>query len=71
MMVKKLKKRVDRGQKSLRLYGGCGCGCMCDCGSCQGCGSVPSYDNLNLRESLRSSSEAKVRNALGNVALAV
>lgn len=43
MMKKTLKKRETRGQKNLQVYG-----CSCNCTGCSGCGSVPSYDYLNM-----------------------
>lgn len=42
-MMKTLKKRETRGQKNLQLYG-----CSCNCTGCSSCGSVPSYDYLNV-----------------------
>lgn len=41
-MAKKLKKRADRGQKSIQVYSDA-------CSSrCNTCGSVPSWDYLNV-----------------------
>lgn len=41
-MAKSLKRRWNRGQKSLQLYETCVCSCVAT--PCQGCGSVPSND---------------------------
>ena len=67
-MAKSLTRRWNRGQKSLQLYG-CNCGCMCECGSCQGCGSVPSYDNLNVRSSHSSYVSGNLGSAVGQGAV--
>lgn len=55
-MKKTLKKRLGRGQKNLQVYG-----CPCDCSTCSGCGSVPSYDYLNVKENHRSYSTSTAK----------
>lgn len=45
-MKKTLKKRLSRGQKNLQVYA-----CLCNCTGCSGCGSVPLYDYLIMRDS--------------------
>lgn len=44
-MKKTLKKRLNRGQKNLQIYG-----CGCDCAACSGCGGSSSTDYLNVKE---------------------
>lgn len=47
IMKKTLHKSASREQKSLQMYWEL---CSCPC-SCSGCGSVPSYDYMNVYDS--------------------